>query len=31
MIINQPNFHVMVVDANGVRRLDDLTIENLKV
>lgn len=30
MIINQPRFHIMVVDGNGTRRLDDLTIENLK-
>jgi hypothetical protein len=31
MIVSQQNFHVMVVDANGVRRLEDLTQENLKV
>lgn len=30
MIINQPRFHVMIVDGNGTRRLEDLTIENLK-
>lgn len=30
MIINQNRFHVMVVDANGVRRLEDLTADNLK-
>lgn len=30
LIISQPNYHVMVVDKNGVRKLDDVTVENLK-
>lgn len=30
LIISQQKFHVTVVDANGVRRLDDITAENLK-
>lgn len=31
MIINQNRFHIMVVDANGVKRLEDFTAENLKI
>jgi 20S proteasome subunit beta 4 len=30
LIISQPNFHVMVVDKTGVRKLDDVTVETLK-
>lgn len=30
MIISQPRFHVMVVDDKGVRRLEDITADNLK-
>lgn len=30
LIINQPKFHVMVVDKNGVRKLEDITSDNLK-
>lgn len=30
LIISQPNFHVMVVDKTGVRKLDDITVETLK-
>jgi len=30
LIINQPRFHVQIVDADGVKRLEDITTENLK-
>jgi hypothetical protein len=30
LIISQNKFHVMIVDANGIRRLADITAENLK-
>lgn len=30
LIISQPKFHVQVVDTNGVKRLEDITTENLK-
>ncbi|XP_070496365.1 probable proteasome subunit beta type-2 [Chironomus tepperi] len=30
LIISQPKFHVQIVDANGVKRLEDITTENLK-
>lgn len=31
LIINQPNFHVLVVDAKGTHKLEDLTVDNLKL
>lgn len=30
LIINLTNFHVAVVDKNGVRRLDDITAKTLQ-
>lgn len=30
LIISQPKFHVTIVDADGVKRLEDITTENLK-
>jgi len=30
LIINLPNFHVQIIDKDGIRRLDDITIKNLK-
>ena len=29
LIINLPNFHVQVVDKNGIQKLEDITIKNL--
>ena len=29
LIINLPNFHIQMVDKDGIKRLDDITIKNL--
>ena len=30
LIINLPNFQVEVIDKDGIKKLDDITIKNLK-
>lgn len=30
LIVSQPKFHVMVVDKDGIKRLVDVTSDNLK-
>ena len=29
LILNLPNFSVQVVDRDGIRRMDDITVKNL--
>jgi len=30
LIINLPNFQVKLVDKDGIKRLDDITVKNLE-
>jgi 20S proteasome subunit beta 4 len=29
LIINLPNFQVQLIDKNGIKRLEDITVKNL--